>query len=141
MEYRNPVYNAFGTIDCEVNHPRLGWVPFTASPDDVVEIGQTIFAEASSSAAPYVPPAPPTIEDVRTAMAPISPRQLRLTLLSIDVTEAEVDAALANNPAGMIEWKYATVFHRAHPLLDSLAAGFSITPEQLDDLWAYAQTL
>lgn len=71
-------------------------------------------------------------------MTPLSPRQLRLTLLSIGITEAEVDAALVNDPAGQIEWKYATYFNRTHPLVDGLGLGFSITPEQIDSLWAYA---
>jgi hypothetical protein len=91
----------------------------------------------------YVPPTPPepTLEEIRAAMPPITPRQLRLTLLSIGVTESQVDAALVNDPEGQIEWKYATYFKRSHPLIDSLGVGFSITPVQIDSLWAYAQDL
>jgi hypothetical protein len=44
METRNPVLNENGTIDCEINHPHLGWIPFTASPDDVEEHGRAIHA-------------------------------------------------------------------------------------------------
>ncbi|MER8641006.1 hypothetical protein [Mesorhizobium sp. M1252] len=74
-------------------------------------------------------------------LPPITPRQLRLTLLSIGITEAQVDAALVNDPAGQIEWKYATYFKRSHPLVEGLGAIFSITPVQIDSLWAYAQDL
>ncbi|ESZ06833.1 MULTISPECIES: hypothetical protein [unclassified Mesorhizobium] len=85
---------------------------------------------------------PPLTEaEIRAALAPITPRQLRLTLLTIGITEAQVDAALVNDPAGQIEWKYATYFKRSHPLVEGLGAIFSITPVQIDSLWAYAQDL
>lgn len=34
MNYQNPRYNALGTIDCEIEHPVLGWIPTTLSPED-----------------------------------------------------------------------------------------------------------
>lgn len=77
----------------------------------------------------------------RSSMPPLTARQLRLTLLSIGVAEADVDFKLVNDPAGMIEWKYASYFKRNHPLVDGLGLLFSITPEQLDSLWAYALDL
>lgn len=70
MNIRNPTYNAFGTIDCEINHPKLGWIPFTASPDDVEEFGREIHARILSGEAgqitPYVepPPQPATKEQL-----------------------------------------------------------------------------
>jgi len=58
MEYRNATYNEWGTIDCEINHEDFGWIPFTASPDDVsprgVEIYNQIFAAGNINE--YVPP-------------------------------------------------------------------------------------
>ena len=60
MEIRNAIYNAFGTIDCEINHPTLGWIPFTASPDDSEKIGREVHAQiiagAAVAVAPYVAP-------------------------------------------------------------------------------------
>lgn len=55
MEYRNPQYNASGTIDMEINHPQFGWIPFTASPDDVEEHSRDLFAAAQATAAAYTP--------------------------------------------------------------------------------------
>ncbi len=46
MEFRNPAHNANGGIDCEINHPSFGWIPFTASPDDPSEAGREIYAAA-----------------------------------------------------------------------------------------------
>lgn len=71
MEIRNPQYTATGAIDCAVNHPVYGWLPFTASSDDQVAHGREIFAlaEAMGPAAYVQPePAPPTIEDYKTAV-------------------------------------------------------------------------
>jgi len=40
---KNPKYNADGTIDLELEHPVHGWIPFTASPNDVEEHGRAIY--------------------------------------------------------------------------------------------------
>lgn len=45
IEYRGPKYNENGTIDCEINHPEFGWIPFTADQNDVEEHGRAIFAD------------------------------------------------------------------------------------------------
>jgi len=74
METRNPTYNHVGTIDCEINHPVYGWLPFTATPDDVEPLGREIFAATRASAGKYV--APPvnldrlaaSLRDERTAL-------------------------------------------------------------------------
>jgi hypothetical protein len=65
MDYRNPTYNAFGTIDCEINHPVYGWIPFTADPADIEPIGAEVFNAAKDSAAPYVAPPAPTDDELR----------------------------------------------------------------------------
>jgi hypothetical protein len=44
IETRNEVRLESGMIDCELNHPRYGWIPFTASADDVEEHGRIIWA-------------------------------------------------------------------------------------------------
>lgn len=56
MEYRNPRYNRWGTIDVEINHPALGWIPFTASPDDPEQYGRDIYEQLrQEDVAPYEP--------------------------------------------------------------------------------------
>jgi hypothetical protein len=55
MEYRNAQFNEDGaTIDCEINHPKFGWIPTTL---DRVE-GEAFFdlVLASGNVADYVPP-------------------------------------------------------------------------------------
>lgn len=47
MNIRNAKHVANGLINCEYEHPSLGWIPYTASPDDVEQTGRDIFALAS----------------------------------------------------------------------------------------------
>jgi len=62
MDIRNPVRRSATVIDCEIEHPVYGWIPFTAASDDVEAQGRDIFAaiEAGQAGtiADYVPPAP-----------------------------------------------------------------------------------
>jgi hypothetical protein len=57
MKYRNPIYNRFGTINCEIEHPTYGWIPFTATPTDPEEYGRILYEEilAAGNIAPQVP--------------------------------------------------------------------------------------
>lgn len=47
-------------IDCEIEHPVFGWIPFTASPDDVEAHGRELFDKLKAgefgAIADYVPP-------------------------------------------------------------------------------------
>jgi hypothetical protein len=64
MNWRNPVFTATGNVDVELEHPTLGWIPFTASPNDSMQYGRDIFAAAQPSAKPYTPPVPdPAVMD------------------------------------------------------------------------------
>ena len=58
MEIRNPIYTSSGLIDVEINHPKLGWVPFTASPSDPEAHGRVIY-DAALAMAPAAYKAPP----------------------------------------------------------------------------------
>lgn len=42
-EWRNPKHTTDGRINLEISHQRLGWIPFTADPDDVEEVGRAIY--------------------------------------------------------------------------------------------------
>lgn len=46
MQTRNLKYNSFGTVDMEIEHPKYGWIPFTASPDDSEPLGRELHAAA-----------------------------------------------------------------------------------------------
>jgi hypothetical protein len=91
MNYKNASYNKVGSIDCEIEHPVFGWIPFTASPDDVEETGREVFAAAQATATAYVePPA-----DL-TALAEAARAQRNVLLQQSDwtqVADAPVDQA------------------------------------------------
>lgn len=54
-EWRNPAYNAYGSIDLEINDPSHGWIPFTATPFDAEEQGRNLHAAVleAGGIAPY----------------------------------------------------------------------------------------
>ena len=65
MDIRNPIYNADGSIDCEIFHPDYKWIPFTASPDDIEQHGRDIYQAAlDMGPADYVPPPPPSNKEI-----------------------------------------------------------------------------
>ena len=140
---RSPVYNAVGGIDCEINHPAMGWIPFTASPDDPEPHGRAVYAQAlAMGPAPYVEPEPQT-----PALPVLTRRQLRLGLLANGITTAQVEAVIAAIPdeidreTAQIEWADASQYERTHPLVDQIGVAMSLTPAQIDNMWTAASSL
>lgn len=43
MEYRNAILNEVGGIDCEIDHPDFGWIPFHATPNDPEQHGRDLY--------------------------------------------------------------------------------------------------
>jgi hypothetical protein len=70
MNYRNPIYTENGWIDCEIEHPDYGWIPFTCDPDDTGALFDTaaLFVEMQPHAVPYVPPPPPSVDELAAAV-------------------------------------------------------------------------
>jgi len=58
-EVRNPTYNPVGSIDCEILHEELGWIPFAASAEDVEEYGRVLYQQLvdgeHGTISPYAP--------------------------------------------------------------------------------------
>lgn len=143
MEWRNAKHNAHGTIDLEINHPIYGWLPFTATPDDPEHHGRDLYAAAlaSGEVAAYVPPSD---EEARAAMPPLTRKQLRLGMRDLGITSVMIEAAIAaiadddQREIAQIEWEDSDSYQRTHPLMLSLAAAFGITDAQLDAAWMTA---
>lgn len=91
MEYRNAKFIESNRIDCEINHPKMGWIPFTldksdaGSDIDVVKLYNEIIS--SGNVTPYVPP---TAEEI-LAEATIEAKMQRKYLL-----ETVVDPIVTN---------------------------------------------
>ena len=84
----------------------------------------------------------------RQKLPTLSARQLRLALLGLGLTGAQVEAQIAALPgpdaareAALIEWEYATTYQRDHPLVVMLGAALSLTEAQIDDAWKEAATI
>ncbi|WP_299812449.1 hypothetical protein [uncultured Roseibium sp.] len=90
---------------------------------------------------------PPTAEEIREGMQPLSARQFRLGLLDAGGTFAQVEAAIATiedeteRAKAQIEWEYAATFNRMHPLVVNLSVSLGFKPEDIDVLWARALQL
>lgn len=60
MQIRDAKYNSDGSIDCEIEHPTLGWIPYTCFEADVIgdadHIYDQLLAGAAGPIAPYIPP-------------------------------------------------------------------------------------
>ena len=76
----------------------------------------------------------------------VTPRQIRLALLRIGLTEAMIDGAIATLPSpnkevASITWKVSTEFHRDNPMVPLLAQMLNKSPAELDQLWILASSL
>lgn len=72
MQWRNAkAINEFGWIDCEIDHPLYGWIPYTIDPNDAegtIDNSQLINS-IGDKFEPYIPPPPPTEEEIFAQLA------------------------------------------------------------------------
>ena len=84
-EYRNAEYISNGWINVEINHPDMGWVPFTCDPNDAASLVDTqqLFdlIESNGDVAAYVPPTQEELDERAAAQV----RAERNTILVNDV--------------------------------------------------------
>lgn len=143
MEWRNAKFTASGLIDCEIDHPKHGWIPFTVDPADagsefdVAALDQEI--RADGNVAPYVAPAPVDPRDNAMLDRATFCKALRQAGI-LPAAEAALAAqggwpdTFASFVAGLtpdeaadaqIDWACAANIHYAHPLLQQLALAYA----------------
>lgn len=139
MKFRNPSYLEDGRIDCEIDHPIHGWIPFTASIDDPDPSGRRIFMSIvqSGEASEFVPPPPKTHDELMSAwrlVAHCEMLSLQDHLIDIGLFDQAEVASQNVDPKWRIRWEArgGVVVGRAHPLLDQFAGMIDLTPEQVD---------
>ena len=109
MNYRNAKYiNDNGWIDCEIEHPQFGWIPYTLNPDDedmTVNNDDLLAAMAKKGdVAAYVPPTQEELdaraatiarmerdEKLATEVDPIAGNALRWASLTAEQQQAWAD--------------------------------------------------
>ena len=114
MNYRNAKYiNDAGWIDCEIEHPDYGWIPYTLDPADTdmtVNNDDLLAAMAENGdVAAYVPP-----------------------------TQAELDAAAAASVRGERDMKLVT---EVDPIAGNALRWAELTDQERTDWAAYRQAL
>jgi hypothetical protein len=156
MEYRNPQWSVNNFIDCEINHPKFGWIPFTADRNDtgtffdVAELYDEM--KEDPSILPYVP-LPPEVP------AQITRRQCAMMMLSqnmitgqeaISMTQsgippANVQAyfdAMPEPQRTMAIIDFAAInYFRDNPLLADLMIANGMTEQQVDQFFIDAASL
>ena len=83
MRHRNAKYiNDNGWVDCEIEHPEFGWIPYLLDPADTdMTIDNNTLLEAMTSAgdiAAYVPPTQAELDEA-AAQAIRATRDMKLT--------------------------------------------------------------
>lgn len=108
MEYRNAKCISETVIDCEINHPKHGWIPFSCDPSDTgAELDVVALHEVMAADPDTIAFAPPTISELEaeaaifvlqerngllaTVVDPIATNALRWSELSDD-QKAELSA-------------------------------------------------
>lgn len=86
------------------------------------------------------------IEQFKEALEDISPRQIRLALLSLGITEEMVDTAISKlsspeKDQAMIAWKFSTSFVRTYPAISMIGLILGLNEEELDKVWKIGITL
>lgn len=76
----------------------------------------------------------------------ISPRQLRLALLSIGLSESVIDTAILNlqsplKEQAQIAWKYSLSYKRDEAAVQAIGTLAGLSSEQLDSIWELAKGL
>lgn len=156
MNYRNPAYNAVGTIDCEVEHPVYGWIAFTASPDDTEQTGREIHAAitAAGGIAAYVPPSEAETLAAWRQTASTTRRAFCIACRQAGILTAPdaIAAAKGEWPASMsailgtmtdedaadaqVTWAAVQQVDRTDPLILAMQAFLGLTDAQVDGLFA-----
>lgn len=100
--------------------------------------------EAAAESLGYTPATPAPRPSAPPPVLAVTPRQLRLQLLSVGVTMDQIDAAIsaipdpADRAAATIEWEYSLSIRSDHPLLKAVAASLGMNDEQVRSLFREA---
>lgn len=98
---------------------------------------------AATGQVEYVESVPPPTIDQEPIVVPefVTPRQVRLLLLSQNLLD-QVEAIIAQSDrATQIAWEFASEFRRKDPLLLALATQLNLTDEQLDQFFIAASQI
>lgn len=140
-DVRKPVFTQDGTIDCEINHPTMGWIPFTAYKDDEEPHGPAIY-EICMEMKPKKYKAPKLTPD----NFPLARWQFHAMLEVLGKT-GDVASAIDGIPDAIdravarAKLNNADVFTRDDPLIAVLAPMIGLDDTTIDDAWMQAKDM
>ncbi len=105
MNYRNAQYIDDTRIDCEIEHPEFGWIPYTLDPADTdMTIDNNALLAAMASAGDVAAYAPPTQEELTEALAQAVRAERDQRLLAVDAIAGNALRWAALSEASQSEW-------------------------------------
>ena len=142
MNYENPKYNKHGTIDCILDHPKLGKIPFTADPNDPERLGREVYSAIvkNDDALPYT-------EEERQAdlEADLKSERERMLLTKYQMVKSlkhhtlydRVKTAMGNNPDsdGALAYETSPDFKRIGVFSQFIQQQLNLTDEELDNIF------
>lgn len=147
MEYRNANFTRNSNeIDCEINHEKYGWIPFTARPDDVEELGRELYAQILEAGTPaeYTGESNEELE-LRLFRETTTVSRLQAKAALAEFGHLENAQAIIDDPAAStlakLAWVEASEFRRLSPMMLTIAGLLDLTDEQLDELFQFALTV
>jgi len=150
MNYKNAIRNLVGGIDCEIDHPDFGWIPFTANLGDSEPIGKIVYDTIVDTAG--------GLDNIPSEVAPdpavIAAEELAAWRANVAVTRFQAKAAMLQagllsqvealiseaDPLTQLAWQEAG-FDRSSDLVASLGAQLGLSETEVDDLFIVAQGL
>jgi len=120
MNFRNAKYTKNNWIDCEIEHPKLGWIPFTCNPSDEGAAFDTkeLFDRmvASKKVAAYIPPT-----------------QAELEAKQIEIVRANRDALLRESDILVFPDRWSTYTPQKQAAISQYRQELRDLPENIDD--------
>lgn len=158
MEYRNARWAVEGCIDCEINHPVYGWIPFTANVNDRGAAFDVVALHAQMAADPNTLPFDPALYPQPVPHS-ITRRQCARQLLVMGMITGPEAVAMTKTgePPAAIAAYLATLpeeqrflaeidfaadsYLRNNPLLAALAAANGMSEADIDQFFRDAEQL
>lgn len=105
MNYRNAKYIDSTRIDCEIEHPEFGWIPYTLDPADTdMTIDNNVLLAAMASAGDVAAYVPPTQEELDAAKAQAVRAERDNLLLTVDAIAGNALRWASLDASKQAEW-------------------------------------
>lgn len=130
-------------IDCEIDHPIYGWLPFTARDATGDHEVQAVWDALTSSGTPIPNAVDDPVRMLATERARMKCSRFQArAALHIAGLLSSADTAVAAAPVlTQIAWADAQEFQRASPTIAALAPALGLTEFDIDDLFRAAMQI